>query len=116
MELSRDWLSLDSSNFKRAEKDSSPGIIFLMETKNRRVKLERIRRRVGMEFGVYVDPENTKGGLALWWTKEVNIKILSPHKNVIDTTVEILAEGKEIKMSWVYASYCLERDKPFGII
>ena len=41
-------------------------VVFLMETKNRRDRLEGLREKLKFGEGVYVDPEGLSGGLALW--------------------------------------------------
>ncbi|KAK9006380.1 hypothetical protein V6N11_035421 [Hibiscus sabdariffa] len=71
-----------------------PSIIFLSETKQKRKYLEKIRRNMKMENSFYVDPLGIAGGLALWWTKEVNITILNAENNFIDA--EIVYNGKEV--------------------
>lgn len=52
-----------------------PSIVFLMETKNKSGKLDRVRRRLQFSHKCYVDPEGLSGGLALWWTDEVDIEV-----------------------------------------
>lgn len=48
-------------------------IVFLMESRNSRKKLEKFRNKLRLPNGVYVDPVGTGGGLALWWSREVDI-------------------------------------------
>ncbi|KAF7131646.1 hypothetical protein RHSIM_Rhsim09G0090900 [Rhododendron simsii] len=52
-----------------------PSIIFLMETKNHKAKMEAIRRNLMFDESSYVEPEGFSGGLALWWTKDVEVDV-----------------------------------------
>ena len=56
-----------------------PIAVFLMETKNERRKLERIRN-VNFRHYFYIDPEGVSGGLALWWNDSIDIQIFSSMK------------------------------------
>ncbi|KAK8599817.1 hypothetical protein V6N12_049689 [Hibiscus sabdariffa] len=40
----------------------------------------------------YVEPEGIAGGLALWWSQEVKLKVLHYDKNFIDTGISINGE------------------------
>lgn len=62
-------------------------MVFLMETKNKKEKLEKIRKRLNFSGYVYVNPRGISGGLALWWNKEVDVSVLSSDKNLIDSKV-----------------------------
>lgn len=54
-----------------------PSIIFLMETKNKQKYLESLRRKgdKSLTNHFYVDPIGIAGGLALWWSHEVDIRL-----------------------------------------
>lgn len=45
---------------------NKPVIVFLMETRSRKEKLEELRRRLGFDFMFTVDPRGLSGGLALF--------------------------------------------------
>lgn len=55
-----------------------------METKKPKGYLERLRRKYSFSHGKYVEPQGYLGGLALWWTDDVNISIFSVDKNLFD--------------------------------
>ncbi|KAK5770682.1 hypothetical protein PVK06_046835 [Gossypium arboreum] len=44
-----------------------PQILFLMEIKVDRRRMEKIRRKCGFDYGIDVDAEGTRGGLSLGW-------------------------------------------------
>ncbi|KAL7163112.1 hypothetical protein ACSBR2_039248 [Camellia fascicularis] len=54
-----------------------------METKNKAARLERVKRSLNFSHKCYVEPEGLLGGLALWWTDEVNIDLRFKSKNLI---------------------------------
>ena len=51
---------------RELKKKYDPDFIFLMETKNKSWRLERMRKKMGFEDGYYVEPKGLSGGLALW--------------------------------------------------
>ncbi|KAL4383802.1 hypothetical protein GQ457_15G028640 [Hibiscus cannabinus] len=89
--LSWNCRGLGQSNTKRALRNYiskfNPSIIFLMETKQKRNKLNRMRSRLNFTGSFYVDPIGRSGGLAIWWTADVNISVLNASKNFIDTSL-----------------------------
>ncbi|WOH06937.1 hypothetical protein DCAR_0626366 [Daucus carota subsp. sativus] len=52
-----------------------PTVVFVMETKNKQRKLDRIRRSINMPNAYYVDPAGQSGGLALWWLDSINLLV-----------------------------------------
>ncbi|TYG78784.1 hypothetical protein ES288_D02G088000v1 [Gossypium darwinii] len=57
----------------RLVRKHNPFIVFLIETKQKQEKLERIRNRMGFVEGFYVDPLGLSSGLALWWKIDYGI-------------------------------------------
>ncbi|KAH7840972.1 hypothetical protein Vadar_024028 [Vaccinium darrowii] len=80
-----------------------PGVVFLMETKNNSNKLESIRKRLQFSFSWYVEPQGLSGGLALWWTSEVSISVLSSSKNLIAATLSSSPPSSSWLLTCVYA-------------
>ncbi|KAK8498763.1 hypothetical protein V6N12_064052 [Hibiscus sabdariffa] len=87
---------LGNPNTKRALKDTlikyNPLITFLSETKKNQKYLERIKATNKFSGSFYVNPHGIAGGLALWWTENVSIKILRESVNFIDTLVLVNGE------------------------
>ncbi|KAL7224204.1 hypothetical protein ACSBR1_025632 [Camellia fascicularis] len=54
-----------------------------METKNKHSILERLHRSMRFTDSAYVDPVGLAGGLALWWTADVDIDIRSCNSNLL---------------------------------
>lgn len=79
-----------------------PSILFLMETKNNKVKLETIHRRLKFDCSSYVEPEGLSGGLALWWTNEVYVDVEFAHKNLMHTIVLDKADSSLWATTFVY--------------
>ena len=48
-------------------KEKKPEVVFLMETRCRNIKVERIRVKLGFEGLFVVKPRGKSGGLALLW-------------------------------------------------
>lgn len=75
-----------------------------METKNNKVKVDTIRRRLKFDYGFYVDPEGLAGGLALWWTDEVELEVESASKNLIHSFVREKGSAACWATTFVYGS------------
>ena len=58
-----------------------------METKSKVKRMERIKNRVGFANGLIVPSRGRSGGVALFWTREINLEIKSFSRNYIDTFV-----------------------------
>ena len=75
LELLGAWEPLDNSRPLPHGKGEKPDILFLMETKCRKEKLESIRVRLGF-FGMFVvEPVGRSGGLVLFWKDVHELKI-----------------------------------------
>ncbi|KAK8594012.1 hypothetical protein V6N12_046083 [Hibiscus sabdariffa] len=70
-----------------------PSLIFLSETKKKKRYWEKINMKLKMRESFYVDPIGIAGGLALWWTEDVNLSILKVGKYFTDAKISI--EGEE---------------------
>ncbi|KAH7855081.1 hypothetical protein Vadar_021032 [Vaccinium darrowii] len=79
-----------------------PSIVFLMETKNNKVKLETIRRKFRFDFGSYVEPEGLAGGLALWWYNDIEIEVETSTKNLFHTVITDKADASCWAASFIY--------------
>ena len=64
-----------------------PKIVFLMETKSKVKRMERIKNRVGFANGLIVPSQGKSGGVALFWTCDINLEIKSFSRNHIDAIV-----------------------------
>lgn len=96
--------SLTVQSLKELHRKFKFDIVFLMETRNSRKKLEKVRNKLRLPNGVYVDPVGLGGGLALWWSREVDIHIRMKSRNFIDSTVSFIHENISCRITWVYAS------------
>lgn len=81
-------------------KDFRPVVVFLMKTKQSEAYCERIRREVGFDRAEYMNPIGASWGLALWWSKEINISMND--KNVMDTTISSAWLGRDVLVTWIY--------------
>lgn len=79
-----------------------PVMVFLMKTKQVDTYYEKIRIEVAMKHAEYVNPTGIRGGLTVWWTREVNVIILGNERNVIDCRVSSGLFGANIFITWVY--------------
>ncbi|KAH7838717.1 hypothetical protein Vadar_030280 [Vaccinium darrowii] len=78
-------------------------VVFLMETKNKQPVLERIRKSLHFPNKCYVDPEGTSGGLALWWTDDIQVDIHLKSKNIIRAVMSKPLDSSKWVSTFVYA-------------
>ena len=64
-----------------------PKIVFLSETKVRKNRIERIKERVGFANGLSVHCHGRSRGLALLWTRDINLEIKSYSSHHIDAII-----------------------------
>jgi exonuclease III len=71
----------------RLVKQKKPFLVFLMETKLRRVQMETIRRKLEFFNMLTVDCVGKSGGLALLWGDETEVEIQNYSQRHINGTV-----------------------------
>ncbi|KAF7822570.1 reverse transcriptase [Senna tora] len=65
-----------------------PALVFIMETKNQRRRIQWLKNRCFREAEeFYVDPIGRAGGLGVWWSQELDVTILQYSKNFIHMIV-----------------------------
>ncbi|KAL9673752.1 hypothetical protein QQ045_030013 [Rhodiola kirilowii] len=68
-------------------KAHGPQVVGLIETKVEASRVRRIQTRLGFQQGLAVDRRGLGGGLAIWWTADIQLDIRSFLKNHIDAWV-----------------------------
>ena len=68
-------------------KKYSPNMVFLMETRSKERYLKNLYHKLDMENLFIVPRHNTRGGLALYWKKELNLQVLNSSPTYIDAAV-----------------------------
>lgn len=64
-----------------------PALVFLSETKLNATRAEDLKWRIGMQHAKGVSCDGLSGGLALFWMKDVNVRILNLSRTHIDVMV-----------------------------
>lgn len=75
-------------------------MVFLIETKAKTQRIERIKNKTGLANGLIV-PCVGKKGLALLWAKEIDLEIKSYSQNHIDAIIN----DTEKSFKWRLASF-----------
>jgi hypothetical protein len=65
-----------------------PIVVFLMETKLRQVKMERIRYSLGFNNLFVVNSVGKSGGLALLWNEDAGLEIQNYSRRHIHATIK----------------------------
>ena len=79
-----------------------PRIVFLLEAKLRKRRMERVRDRLGFTNGLVVPSRGHSGGLALLWKREVNLNIKSFSNFHIDATITEVNTSLEWRITGFY--------------
>lgn len=80
-----------------------PAMVFLMETKNREMRVEGMIKRLNFANKMVMNPEGIAGGLVLMWTEEVDIRVISSNRNIIDVECYDLSGGSKMRITFLYA-------------
>ena len=80
----------------------NPKVVFLIETKAKNRRMERIKNRIGLANGLIVPCVGRKGGLALLWTREIDLKIKSFSQNHIDAVINDAEKSIKWRLTGFY--------------
>lgn len=72
---------------------TGPTVVFLMETKLGKKKAQRLKGVLGFSNSLAVGSEGRSDGLALYWRREVKVKVESVSKSHIDVILSSEATG-----------------------
>jgi ribonuclease HI len=83
-------------------KEKRPTLLFLMETKSRKKKLEEIRVKLGFDGVFVVDPVGRSGGLALLWKESGWLEIQNFTRRHINAVVQFPGQGVQWTLTCFY--------------
>ncbi|MBA0672805.1 hypothetical protein Goklo_024186 [Gossypium klotzschianum] len=63
-------------------------MVFLMETKLDKQRMEKVRKRCGFNNRIDIEAEGSRGGLCLSWKGDNGVSLQSYSKNHIDIMVK----------------------------
>ncbi|KAK9037233.1 hypothetical protein V6N11_022152 [Hibiscus sabdariffa] len=89
-----------------------PDIVFLSETKQKKRYLEKIRMKMKLEQSFYGESIGLAGGLSLWWSKDIQTKILGYGKHYIDAEIAVNGEPNWFG-TFIYGPSYKEQKKEF---
>jgi exonuclease III len=98
------------------QKQESPDILFLSETKMDRKRMERFRWMLNIPNLMVKDCKGLSGGLALFWSKEINLAVKSFSRYHIDAVVKD-DDGREWRFTGMYGEPKVEeKDKTWILL
>jgi exonuclease III len=89
-------------DLRRMVKVKFPTVVFLMETKMRQEKMERIRCMLGFNNLFVVDSVGKSGGLALFWKEEAGLEIQNYSRRHIHAIIKNGGGGQPWKFTAFY--------------
>jgi hypothetical protein len=69
------------------QKRHNPDVVFLLETHLDTYPADCLKRRMKMDFKVVQPSDGRRGGLALFWKKEIKLTLLFSDPNYIDVSI-----------------------------
>ncbi|KAK4381493.1 hypothetical protein Sango_2963100 [Sesamum angolense] len=90
----------------------NPSLVFLSETRCSVPFIEKMKRKFSM-FGVGVNSVGKSGGIALPWTKELDVSVQSLSKHHIDAHINSLDRMINWRLTGVYGESDASRRKTF---
>lgn len=81
-----------------------PAVVFLMETKAPKERVERIRRTLKFKDMFVVEARGLSGGLCLLWNTKVGLEVLQASPNFIHTRVIDKGTDKMFNCTFVYGN------------
>jgi exonuclease III len=82
------------------QKQESPDILFLSETKMEKRRIERFRWLLNMPNMMVKDSKRCSGGLALFWRRGVDVIVRSLSKYHIDAIIQ--EDGADWRLTGIY--------------
>ncbi|KAA3478879.1 reverse transcriptase [Gossypium australe] len=76
-------------------------MVFLMETKIDKKRMEKVRRKCGFMNGFEVEAEGSSGGLCLAWKEEITVTLRSFSRNHID----VMVKEDNVKEEWRFTGF-----------
>ena len=80
----------------------NPKVMFLIETKAKTRRMEGIKNRIGLTNGLIVPCVGRKGGLALLWTREIDLEIKCYSLNHIDAVINDAEKSIKWRLTGFY--------------
>lgn len=81
-----------------------PNMVFLMETKNKVMIIDKIRRKLNFQHMFIEPPMGIAGGLVLMWKDEADVTINSSSKEYMDVECRDPFSGNMMRVTFVHAS------------
>lgn len=84
-----------------------PDLLFLMETKQKFEYISGLRKRLGYDHVITVEPVGLSGGLAVMWKDSYQVVVLSSDKRIID--LKVTCGASSFFLSCVYGDPVMAR-------
>jgi exonuclease III len=98
-------------------KENNPDILFLIETKCKKTKLEYLRVKLGYVGLFVVDPVGRSGGLALFWRNDVQLEIQNYSRRHINSLIKEGDRDSYWKLTSFYGHPdCTKRNESWALL
>lgn len=94
-------------------KSQQPSIVFLMETRAHRNRIENLRRSLKFANSFCEEANGMAGGLCLLWNNNIVIDVLAYSSNLIHTMVTVRPDTETFNCTFIYAPPIFQQRKMF---
>ncbi|KAA3452465.1 reverse transcriptase [Gossypium australe] len=116
LERPRSGESSGSSKISVFAEATNPQVVFLMETKINKFKMEKVRQSCRYQSGIEVESMGSRGGLSLAWKGNASVVLQSFSHRHINVIVEEVGE-KKWRLTGFYGSpYINEREAAWNLL
>lgn len=81
-----------------------PNVLFLMETRVPKERIENVKQRLKFDHVFWVEPRGLSGGLALFWKKGILLQVQVASPNFIHSLIEVEEMRKSFNCSFIYGN------------
>ena len=81
-----------------------PNLVFLMETKNKKIVIDKVRRQLQFQQAVIVDPIGIARGLAVLSNEGMEVVVEDSSKEFIDVSCRDQDSGNMMHITFLHAS------------
>lgn len=81
-----------------------PAVVFLMETRTPRGRVERLKRSLRFNEAFTVEPRELSGGLCLFWNKKMSLDIREANPNFIHVVITEKSSGNCFNCTFIYGN------------
>jgi len=94
---------LTVQNLRAMVVQERPNLILLMETKNKKLVVDRLRRKLNFQNSFVEEPQGIAGGMAVLWNTEMEVEVEFSSQEMINLTCFDYESNIKMRLSCIHA-------------